>query len=538
MKYTSDVTMKITKEQFENDLKPSLIQMGRHDNTWGGWIEHPYVAVTSKNNKVGNYRGVDYPEYCIDHYNPELFLALAAMTDSENGNVGEYWKFIDTDYIGGNFTRGKIYKQDKSTINIYEAFIDNKGVGNGLSTSKGGNKSCFIKATKEEIITHFSKKILNNMKKLPEQFSVYARTKEEAVYICEKQKEMCGSTFSTPEKYMFYRFSPNRAYDKWGYNSTSYISYPSRLSEYNIQHEFTFEEFKSYFEEVNNKVCFKSDGTNEMGDKIINELERLGGKNVSSYSGNSNNRYYCINDKGNVDMEYDIPEGYTLTELPSEVKLSVGDLVKVKLDARYRTAIEGSWRNETMNGIRRREKQCIFKIEGDLVYVDYEDYKGANYIVVERENVELIESKIKEIKMKNRILTPQNATRIINIACSTWKPKLAEKWATNIVLNKDTEISEEFYQEMRKACTSEQNTLFDEIFGSDEQLIKISDLEIGEAMKIYDSNTRWDGIIISRIWSNDKPRYVNMNDRSITWDGSPTFKGKKVKLTITHEEIN
>jgi hypothetical protein len=460
MKYTSDVTMKVTKEQFENDLKPSLIQMGRHDNTWGGWIEHPYVAVTSKNNKVGNYRGVDYPEYCIDHYNPELFLALAAMTDSENGNVGEYWKFIDTDYIGGNFTRGKIYKQDKSTINIYEAFIDNKGVGNGLSTSKGGNKSCFIKATKEEIITHFSKKILNNMKKLPEQFSVYARTKEEAVYICEKQKEMCGSTFSTPEKYMFYRFSPNKTYDKWGYNSTSYIIYPSRLSEYNIQHEFTFEEFKSYFEEVNNKVCFKSDGTINTGIKIINELERLGGKNIGKFDGNSDGRYYYINDVGSVSMEFDIPKGYELVSLN------------------------------------------------------------------------------KEIKMKNRILTPVNATRIINIACSKWKPKLAEKWATNIVLNKDTEISEEFYKEMRKACTSEQNTLFDEIFGSDEQLIKISDLEIGEAMKIYDSNTRWDGIIISRIWSNDKPRYVNMNDRSITWDGSPTFKGKKVKLTITHEEIN
>jgi len=536
MRYTSDVTMKVTKLQFNNDLKPSLTQMGRHDNTWGGWIEHPYVAVNSKNNKIGNYRGMDYTEYYIDHYNPELFLALAAMTDSEEGNVGEYWKFIDTNYGGDAFDVNKIYKQLKSTIDTYGAFIDNSGDINGLNLSEEGNKSCFVKATKEEIIAHFSKKILNNMKKLPEQFSVYARTEEEAVYISQKQKEICGSTFSTPEKTIFYRFSPNRAYDKWGYNSTSYINH-SGLLEYNIQHEFTFEEFKSYFEEVNNKVCFKSDGTNETGDKIINELERLGGKNVSGYSGNSNNRYYCINDKGNVDMEYDIPEGYTLTNLPSEVKLSVGDLVKVKPDARYRTAIEGCWRiGETISDLRMRENQYIFKIEGDLVYVDYEDYKGTNYIVLERENVELIESKIKEIKMKNRILTPQNATRIINIACSKWKPKLAEKWATNIVLNKDTEISEEFYQEMRKACTTDQNILFDEIFG-DEQLINISDLEIGEAMIIH-GDTRWNGTIISRTWSSDKPHYVNMNNPRSTWDGSPTFKGKKVKLTITHEEIN
>jgi hypothetical protein len=382
----------------------------------------------------------------------------------------------------------------------------------------------------------YNKKILNNMKKLPEQFSVYARTKEEAVYISQKQKEMCGSTFSTPVKYMFYRFSPNRAYDKWGYNSTSYINH-SGLLEYNIQHEFTFEEFKSYFEEVNNKVCFKSDGTDNTGIKIINELIRLGGENIGKYDGNSDGRYYYINDEGNVDLEYNIPKGYTLTELPSEMKLSVGDLIKVKPDARYRTAIENDWRNETFKDMCGRGIQCIFKIEGDLIYIDYEDYGGTNYIVVERENIELIESKIKEIKMKNRILTPQNATRIINIACSKWKPKLAEKWATNIVLNKDTEISEEFYQEMRKACTTDQNTLFDEIFGNDEQLINISDLEIGEAMIVHDNSTRWNGTIISRIWSSDKPHYVNMNDRKSTWDGSPKFKGKKVKLTITHEEI-
>jgi hypothetical protein len=381
----------------------------------------------------------------------------------------------------------------------------------------------------------YNKKILNNMKKLPEQFSVYARTKEEAVYISQKQKEMCGSTFNTPEYNMFYRFSPNRAYDKWGYNSTSYINH-SGLLEYNIQHEFTFEKFKSYFEEVNNKVCFKGDGTNETGDKIINELIRLGGENIGKYDGNSDGRYYYINDKGNVDLEYNIPKGYTLTELPSEVKLNIGDAVKVKPDARYRTAVENDWRSGPFKQTAR-EIQYIFKIEGDLICIDYKDYWDRDYFVVERKNVELVESKIKEIKMKNRILTPQNATRIINIACSTWKPKLAEKWATNIVLNKDTEISEEFYQEMRKACTTDQNTLFDEIFGKDEQLIKISNLAIGEAMIIHDNNTRYDGVIVSRIWSEDEPRYVNMNDRKTTWAGYPDFKGKKIKLTIIHEEI-
>jgi hypothetical protein len=92
---------------------------------------------------------------------------------------------------------------------------------------------------------------------------------------------------------------------------------------------------------------------------------------------------------------------------------------------------------------------------------------------------------------------------------------------------------------MRKACTSEQNELFDEIFGSDEQLINICDLKIGEAMIVHDNSTRWNGIIVMRIWEEvDEVRYVDINNPRNTWNNNPKFKGKKVKLTITHEEIN
>ena len=369
---TKSVAMKVTKEQFENDLRPSLIQMGKHDDTWGGWGDHPYVTVNNKNNKISNYRDVAYActEYSIDHYNPELFLALAAMTDSVEGNIGEYWKFIDTFYMGDNFTRGKIYKQHKSTIDTCGAFIDNNGDINGLSTCVRGNKSCFVKATKEEIIAYFSKTVV---------------------------------------------------------------------------------------ETVDNKVCFQGDGTYETGTKIISELIRLGGKNVGEWDGNSNNRYYYIDDKGNVVMEYNIPKGYELVSLN------------------------------------------------------------------------------KEIKMKNRILTPQNATRIINIACSTWKPKLAEKWATNIVLNKDTEVSEEFYNEMRKACTADQNTLFDEIFGKDEQLTSAQDLVIGEALLVTRGSGISNGTVVLKTFNG----FVDINNPTDTW-GTRNLTGvygKKVKLTITHEEI-
>jgi hypothetical protein len=292
---------------------------------------------------------------------------------------------------------------------------------------------------------------------------------------------------------------------------------------------------------LDNKTCFKSDGTDETGAKIINELERLGGMNPLRFNGNSTvHPFYWINYEGRISCDSFIPAGYTLTELPSEVKLSVGDAVRVKPNARYRTAVEMLWRSHTYERLTFREIQYIFKIEGDLVYIDHKDYEGTNYIIVERENVNLVNSTEGKNQMKNRILTPANAQRIISVACSAWKSKLAEKWATNIVLNKDTEISEEFYQEMRSACTAEQNEIFDEIFGNDEQLIKASDLKIGEAMIVQDKTTSWNGIIISRIWSDedeDEPRYVNMNDRRTTWSGQLSFKGKKVKLKIAYDVL-
>jgi hypothetical protein len=64
-------------------------------------------------------------------------------------------------------------------------------------------------------------------------------------------------------------------------------------------------------------------------------------------------------------------------------------------------------------------------------------------------------------------LKPSDAQRIIDVACSTWKDKLALWWGTNIVLGKSTEVLEAEYKEMRSACTADQHKLFDEIFGKD-----------------------------------------------------------------------
>lgn len=78
-----------------------------------------------------------------------------------------------------------------------------------------------------------------------------------------------------------------------------------------------------------------------------------------------------------------------------------------------------------------------------------------------------------------RIIKYSDAQRIIDIACPKWKEDLFIVWGERIVLKKEIEISNGFYQKMREACTSEQHLLFDEIFGQNKPKFKIGDWVIG-----------------------------------------------------------
>jgi hypothetical protein len=78
---------------------------------------------------------------------------------------------------------------------------------------------------------------------------------------------------------------------------------------------------------------------------------------------------------------------------------------------------------------------------------------------------------------KQKTLTSTDAQKIIDISCSSWKPKLANLWSYNIIMRELIVVEETFYTEMRKACTAEQHKLFDEIFGKD---IKEPSYKIGD----------------------------------------------------------
>lgn len=56
---------------------------------------------------------------------------------------------------------------------------------------------------------------------------------------------------------------------------------------------------------------------------------------------------------------------------------------------------------------------------------------------------------------------------ILNVACPAWKQKLSKLWGADYIQGNPIIITEEFYREMRSACTDSQNGLFDSIFGSD-----------------------------------------------------------------------
>ena len=89
-KFITPVSMQVTKEQYCRDLENPLVNLGY---VWEDWYwkydfskQHP-LLVNYYNSKLGNLGALSLNEkyrdgaYFIDHYNPELFLALAAMTE-------------------------------------------------------------------------------------------------------------------------------------------------------------------------------------------------------------------------------------------------------------------------------------------------------------------------------------------------------------------------------------------------------------------------------------------------------------------------
>ncbi|MDD4781829.1 MAG: hypothetical protein PHT02_14665 [Tissierellia bacterium] len=130
--------MKCTQEQYESDLKQPLLEMGYEEQDVANWDKYP-ILTNNLNDEIGiisnieHYRKYNSSRYFINHYNPELFLALAAMTkikDATGGEIGGKGEWI----VSSN---NKFEKLHKKMFIYYN----------------------WRKATKEELINKFTNKM-------------------------------------------------------------------------------------------------------------------------------------------------------------------------------------------------------------------------------------------------------------------------------------------------------------------------------------------------------------------------------------------
>ena len=101
-KFIQPVSMRVTQEQYERDLREPLLAMGYEGNTRyeGGILFNDFnthfTLVTNINCQTGilaiasKGRESAYNRHFIPEYNPEYFLAVAGMTNKAIGQVGEW----------------------------------------------------------------------------------------------------------------------------------------------------------------------------------------------------------------------------------------------------------------------------------------------------------------------------------------------------------------------------------------------------------------------------------------------------------------
>lgn len=106
----------------------------------------------------------------------------------------------------------------------------------------------------------------------------------------------------------------------------------------------------------------------------------------------------------------------------------------------------------------------------DEVWIKCEtpSYNMKNYFIIKLETIKQLANTNTNTMEKMHQITPNQAKNIIEIACSGWRKKLAEKWAVKIMLDETIEVSDEFVKEMFSASNETQIKLLNTIFKSNE----------------------------------------------------------------------
>lgn len=155
MKFTTPVSMLVNQEQAEY-LKGELEKLGYSGYRYSDDEEYPAIVTNFTNHdRSSNVLEEvihDDSRHFIDHYNPGLFLALAAMNSGNKPIIGEY--LLITNKGDSTMTVGDIVKAENPIGGNKTWFIcSTNGKGNRSRTSSKYSR----KATKEELIKHFMK---------------------------------------------------------------------------------------------------------------------------------------------------------------------------------------------------------------------------------------------------------------------------------------------------------------------------------------------------------------------------------------------
>jgi len=100
--FTTPIAMKCTKDQFDG-IKDRLVEIGYKPSFMTFMSDNRYLCTVGicSNNHITDYNkhAVEISpvrRLIFETFNPELFLAIAAMTDKEDGIKGEWWTRIST----------------------------------------------------------------------------------------------------------------------------------------------------------------------------------------------------------------------------------------------------------------------------------------------------------------------------------------------------------------------------------------------------------------------------------------------------------
>lgn len=165
-KFIQPVSMRVTEEQYLRDLREPLLAMGYGEHFT---ISSPcsFLIITNnfanKEGSIGSLKSRDraeaYDRHFIPNYNPEYFLAVAAMTNEEYGIVGEWWKCINDVVMESNkiaYYSNKLYKSE-----LENCITDTDGNKYHIWTVYSHMFKYFTKATLSDLINHFEPKINN-----------------------------------------------------------------------------------------------------------------------------------------------------------------------------------------------------------------------------------------------------------------------------------------------------------------------------------------------------------------------------------------